>query len=279
MLSVLLDIPMVLEFNSSEVWWARKMENEFLLFILRAAEKTVLACSDWIATVSKVLNRELVTHGIDADRVFDNPNGVDPEIFHTAPGNRGPGDLVVVGFTGIFAKHHGIDILIEGFNRSCPQENHLHLLLIGGGRLTDWVRGLVVEKGLMPHVTITGMIPHHQVRDHLKHCDMLVLPHPKMGDGSDFFGSPVKLFEYMMSGRAILSTNVGQMGKILRDRSTALLVGSEDPGEISRGITELSSDTTLRIKMGKRARRLALQRYTWEDNVRRVLDRICRGEL
>lgn len=278
MLSVLLNIPLVLEFNSSEVWWAKNLENEFLLRILKASERTVLACSDWIATVSKVLNRDLILTGVDEGRVFDNPNGVDPSLFPPVAAQENRGGELVVGFTGVFAEHHGVEILIEAFRRAESGERDLKLLLVGGGRLADRVLALVREKNLEWHTKLTGMVPHGEVPEYLLSCDILVLPHPNMGDGSEFFGSPVKLFEYMVSGRAILSTSVGQMGRILKHGSTALLVEPGDLEGMAEGILELAGNPPLRRKMGKQARKLALQRYTWEENARRVLSRICRGK-
>jgi glycosyltransferase involved in cell wall biosynthesis len=279
MLSFLLDIPLVLEFNSSEVWWAKNLENEFLVGLLRASERTALACSDFVATVSKVLNRDLVTAGVDADRVFDNPNGVDPARFPVIlPGNSSTGGQIVVGFSGVFAHHHGVDRLIEAFDRAISEGAPLYLLLIGGGRLADWVMGLVRERKLGSRVSLTGIVPHREVPRYLLSCDVLVLPHPNMKDGSVFFGSPVKLFEYMVSGKAILSTDVGQMGRILQHRSTAFLVDPNSTLRITEGLVELSRNLSLRWRMGKRARKLALRRFTWEENARRVLERVCLGD-
>jgi glycosyltransferase involved in cell wall biosynthesis len=103
-------------------------------------------------------------------------------------------------------------------------------------------------------------------------CDILLAPHVPLADGSEFFGSPTKIFEYMAMGKAIVASRLGQIGEVLTHESTALLV---EPGEIDalRGaIMDFVGSSDLRTRLGANAREAAVRQHTWTHNARRVLD-------
>jgi glycosyltransferase involved in cell wall biosynthesis len=103
-------------------------------------------------------------------------------------------------------------------------------------------------------------------------CDVLVSPHVPLADGSEFFGSPTKLFEYMAMGKGIVASRLGQIGDVLSHEETALLVEPGDARELSEAISRLAKSKDLRERLGAAARRVAVAHHTWEHNARRVLD-------
>ncbi|MCD6309548.1 MAG: glycosyltransferase, partial [Candidatus Eremiobacteraeota bacterium] len=95
-------------------------------------------------------------------------------------------------------------------------------------------------------------------------------------DGSRFFGSPTKLFEYMATGRGIVASKLEQIGEILEDGKTALMVTPGDAKELASALVRMLSDKELRDSLGKSARREVMTKYTWKENVRRVIDATIR---
>ena len=91
-------------------------------------------------------------------------------------------------------------------------------------------------------------------------------------DGSDFFGSPTKLFEYMAMGKGIVASRLGQIGDVLVDDETALLVEPGNAGELTNAILRLANSAELRERLGAAARRAAVERHTWKQNAQRVID-------
>jgi hypothetical protein len=103
------------------------------------------------------------------------------------------------------------------------------------------------------------------------------------------FGSPTKLFEYMAMGKAILASDLDQIGDVLSggvpvdalasgdaiadEMSPALLARPGDPAQIVQGLKFLVENPDRRHALGTNARRLALERYTWRHHVRAILDR------
>ena len=67
-------------------------------------------------------------------------------------------------------------------------------------------------------VCLTGIVPQKDAPKYLVASDILVSPHIPNADGSRFFGSPTKLFEYMAMGKAIIASDLEQIGEILKNR-------------------------------------------------------------
>ncbi len=109
---------------------------------------------------------------------------------------------------------------------------------------------------------------------HLAAMDVLVSPHVPNSDGSRFFGSPTKLFEYMATGRGIVASRLEQIGEVLEHERTALLVPPADETALAAAILRLVDDRDLSARLGASARRRVLERHTWEAHGRRLLDRL-----
>jgi glycosyltransferase involved in cell wall biosynthesis len=121
-------------------------------------------------------------------------------------------------------------------------------------------------------VIFTGAVVHDRVPALLDACDILVAPHVPLADGSEFFGSPTKVFEYMAMGKAIVASRLGQIGEVLTNQETALLVEPGNVDELTAAIVKLIESEELRTKLGAKAREVVGREYTWKHNAQRVLE-------
>jgi len=113
------NIPFVLEYNSSEVWknrhWGKPLKYEALS---EKIELINLTCADLIVVVSEALRDELLSRGIDDDKILVNPNGVgvqrySPEVNGSVVRKKyGLNGKTVIGFIGTFGKWHGAEVLV-----------------------------------------------------------------------------------------------------------------------------------------------------------------------
>jgi glycosyltransferase involved in cell wall biosynthesis len=142
---------------------------------------------------------------------------------------------------------------------------------VGSGSLHGEVERLLQAEIESRYVILTGAVPHERVPPLLDACDMLVSPHIPLADGSDFFGSPTKIFEYMAMGKGIVASRLGQIGEVLADDETALLVEPGNVEQLATAIVKLVQSPELRTRLGASAREVALQRHTWKRNAERVL--------
>jgi glycosyltransferase involved in cell wall biosynthesis len=148
----------------------------------------------------------------------------------------------------------------------------LKFLLVGAGKLKGEMEQTIRDAGLIDKVIFTGAVAHERVPSLLDACDILVSPHVPLADGSDFFGSPTKLFEYMAMGKGIVASRLGQIGDVLSHEESALLVPPGDSNELAASIMRLAKSKDLRERLGENARRVAVEKFTWRHNARRVLN-------
>ena len=277
------NVPLVLEYNGSEVWvsrnWGRPLREGALTARI---ERLNLQAADLVVVVSSVLKDELVSRGVEAERILVNPNGVDPERYSpsvsgAAVRRRHSLDrCLVIGFIGTFGRWHGAEVLAQAFAHLLLRQDDLRgrvkLLMIGDGETLPATRDKVASGGYGDEVVFTGLVPQAEGPEHLAACDVLVAPHVPNPDGSGFFGSPTKLFEYMAMGRGIVASRLGQMAEVLEDGRTALLTEPGNPLALAAGLARIVGDDALRAALGWAARDDAVRRYSWKEHTRRTLE-------
>lgn len=279
------NVPLVLEYNGSEMWVGRNWGNPLKYEALTAQIEILnMQSADVIVVVSKPLRNELVNRGIDDSKILVNPNGVNPEKYNPSVDGAfirkkySLERMTVVGFIGTFGKWHGAEVLVKAFGallRDCPAyRKSLRLLLIGDGVTMPLVKDALAEFDIADVCILTGLVPQEEGPAHLAACDILASPHVPNPDGTPFFGSPTKLFEYMAMGKAIIASDLDQIGEVLEHGRTALMVEPGDAEALARGMKKLVDNPELREKLGVAARQAALSKHTWLEHTRRIIDKL-----
>ncbi len=278
-------VPFVLEYNGSEVWiarnWGRPLKYEALT---ERIELLNLRGADVVVVVSRPMRDELVARGIEPDKILVNPNGVDPERYSpdvdgTPMRQRyGLGGATVLGFIGTFGRWHGAEVLADAFGRLLDRRpeyrKSVRLLMIGDGLTMGEVKENLARWNAAQETVLTGLVPQEDGPSHLAACDVLVAPHVPNPDGTPFFGSPTKLFEYMAMGRGIVASDLDQIGEVLEHDRTGWLVAPGDAEALVAGLQVLVEDGERRTRLGAEARREALARHTWREHTGRILERL-----
>jgi glycosyltransferase involved in cell wall biosynthesis len=278
LLSKKLNLPFILEYNGSDVWVAKHWGTPLLFE--KMAEKIEIAnlkAADLIVVVSEPLRDELLKRGIEADKIVVNPNGVDelkynPDIDSRAIRERYQlRDKTVIGFIGTFGKWHGAEVLAKAVKGIITEKKEVHFLFIGDGVTLPEVKDIIEKDGMSEYVTYTGLIEQERAPQYLAACDILVSPHVPNPDGTPFFGSPTKLFEYMAMGKAIVASDLDQIGEVLEHGKTAWMVRPGDVVDLAGGIVVLAGSEKLRTELGRNARKEVVEKYTWTEHVGKIV--------
>lgn len=245
--------------------------------ILKRFERKVLKESAVIVTVSEVLKSELIQFGIEKEKIMVLPNGVDPTFFVNNPEEgmkiRDKYNIShnknVVGFAGTFGNWHGIDELTNAIVQL--EEDNFEFLLMGDGMMRKKMEKTLSNRD---DVHFLGKIPFEQMPAHLSACDILIISNSwNPNDKRPFFGSPTKLFEYMAMGKAIVASDLEQIGEILVDGKTAVLFPTGDTKAMAEVVRKLGESSDLRVKLGEMARQEVEARHTWKNNALEVINR------
>jgi glycosyltransferase involved in cell wall biosynthesis len=263
-------VPLILEANDSEVNWRESAGNLTYGRLARRCERYIFGAADRIVAVSANAAKELELAGGPANRIRVVPNGVDVERFQAAAPVPLPfaEDCFVVGFVGLFYPWHGVRVLAEAFVELHRHYPKTRLLLVGDGEERPHVVEILRRGAAMRSSFLTGAVRRAQIPGYLAAMDVAVASH---ADIAGFIGSPIKLFEYMAAGKAIVASRVGQISEILRDQETALLVAPGDPRELAQALRRLHEDPGLRRRLGANAGDEAARIHTWNSRVHAIL--------
>ena len=214
--------------------------------------------------------------GVPKDRLVVIPNGVDAELF-SASQNRnlerralGVNGSGVVIFVGHFQAWHGLEALLEAFHYSLGQVPTAQLILVGDGPTRSQLEKQISALGLGNSVRITGLVPKPTVAKMLSAADVAVLPYPEFKQ--ELWFSPLKLYEYMAAGKAIVASRAGQIKDVIQDGENGVLVEPGDTIGLGTAISQLLLDPKRRKRMGKSAQAQALATHTWSDHLVQLED-------
>jgi glycosyltransferase involved in cell wall biosynthesis len=291
-----LGIPLIVEYNGSEIWCNRNWgAGVRYLREFQRAEEAMLGSASFIFTVSRVLHDELLARGIPKGRVGWYPNGIDPAVFDPSRFDAGSikdlreslgigADEFVVTFVGTFGDWHGAEVFaraaIKVFGSGgTPHGRRMRFLFIGDGKNRALCQSTVDGTPAAERCLFLGLVPQAMTPRYLAASDCFVSPHVPNPDGTEFFGSPTKLFEYMAMGKPIIASRLGQIADVLDDGQTAVMVEPGDAAQLAEAILRVRGDHAasgdpgagLGANLGAAARRVALERFTWDAHVNALL--------
>lgn len=242
---------------------------------LRRQELLGFSCADALVTVSSVTARYIAKQGIGEERIRVIPNGVDLELFHPQAeqdgGPQGPshGDTGTINllYIGTLAPWQGVDFLIEAFHQACSVADApgLQLRILGPLR-RQWVRPLeklISKRGLGERVQLLSPVPHEEVPALIRASDICLAPLMPTERNTVQGCNPVKLFEYMACGKAIIASRLAVVQEMLTDGEDALLFSPSKPNRLAECIVRLAQDEGLRRSLGGSALRKVTERYQW----------------
>jgi glycosyltransferase involved in cell wall biosynthesis len=276
-------IPFVLEYNGSEIWmsrnWGTPLEHEALSEKIEHANFSV---ADLIVVVSQPMADELIAREVPAGKILVNPNGVEPDRYSpdvdasSLRARLGLHGKIVIGFIGTFGPWHGAEVLARAFGqligRHPAYRDSLRLLMIGDGVKMVEVRAALDAAGVNDLAVMTGIVPQAEGPVYLAASDILASPHVANSDGTPFFGSPTKLFEYMAMGKGIVASDLDQVGEILEHGRAAQMVRPGDVDSLVDGLRALIDDPARRAALGAEARRMAVERHSWREHTRTIVE-------
>lgn len=197
------------------------------------------------------------------------PDGADRPQAGASPAPSANGALAL-GYVGHLYPGKGLE-LIERLAARLP-ECRFHVL---GGLETDvrsWQRRLRAA-----NVQLHGHLPHAEAQRRMRTFDVLLAPYQEsvlIGEGASDVSrwmSPLKIFEYMASGRPMIASDLPVLREVLRDGENALLAPAGEVEAWARAVERLARAPELARRLAERAREDLEHHYTWERRAERVL--------
>jgi len=235
------------------------------LVVITAALRDVLASQ---FSLPDSLSMIVAPDGVDLARYQNLPSSSEARK-SLSPEIDIPNSAFVAGYTGHLYPGRGAHLILE----IAAQLPEVVFLLVGGEpQDIAQIRRQVQLRGL-DNMILTGFVPNANLPLYQAACDMLLMPYQKQvaaSSGGDIarYLSPMKLFEYLASGRVILSSDLPVLREVLNVENSILLP-SDSPDAWVAAIQKIRTDPEKRTRLAALTRR-DVQQYSWENRVQKI---------
>ncbi|AXK46194.1 glycosyltransferase [Brachybacterium saurashtrense] len=222
-----------------------------------------------VIAITQALKDELISRGVDESKIVLVPNGVDTERFTPLPRDEelaeqlGVQGKTVIGYVGTVVDYEGLDLLIEAAATLRGRREDFHVLIIGDGAKLEDLQQIAAEQQLEDVVTFTGRVPHEEVERYYSLID--VTPFPRLPLPVCEMVSPLKPFEAMAMGKAVIASDVAALAEIVTPRMNGLLHTKGSAESLTEQIESLLDDPELATCLGSQAREWVVAERDWRQ--------------
>ena len=171
---------------------------------------------------------------------------------------------------GRLVAYKGFDRAIDAVAAVRGRFPNVQLRIVGDGPLRGELAARVARLGLQQHVTLLGERSPEQTQREFEWCDLLL--HPAFDDPDGPEASGVVITEAMAHGRPVLATICGGIPDQVISGETGILVPQHDEHALRKELEALLADGSSRLRLGKAARAVAVERLDARRLARRVED-------
>lgn len=266
-------IPFVLEWKDNLVSYPLSLFKPLALLV----EWLKIKNADFIVVESEVLKLYIKEKGVSEDRVFVAYNGVNSDEFNASKPSANniknklglSPDDILVGYLGSYAFYHSPELLIEAARISYSSEKVVKYIMVGNGKHYKACVDLAVAYGLInKNIFFIEGVPKEDVPGILNELDITVLP------GTTDIICPIKIFEYMSAGKAVILPNYSCNREIITDNLNGLFFEPFNVSDLNQKINLLCSNKSLRHSLAINARESVTVKYSWRATWGRALNSI-----
>ena len=260
-------IAYIVEMNAPYPEEKSQMQGKSLLaFVGRNHEKKQVQSAHKTIVVSSAMKNYLIQKtGVSADRILVCANAVNPGKMNTNEKTISAirqrfglkDEYTIIGFVGSIFPYHGVDLMIEAFRSIENKHPFSRMLIVGDGEILSQLKDVVTAIGLNEKIIFTGNVPHSEIFNYISMMDITVMAR------SNWYGSPVKIFEYGAMGKAIIAPNVIPVQDVMNHREDGLLI-NDTTNDLIDAIQFLLDNPDERKRMAQNFQHKVMTRHTWE---------------
>ena len=266
-------LPILQLFSKKVVWEGHSLSKNKNIYI-----KYFNKCYR-IIVLTSYIKKELIDLVIEENKILVSPDGVDLNIFDIDITKKQarkklnlPQDKIILGYTGTLKTKNmdkGIDNILEVLKILLKQKNNILFVAVGGCRNdVDYYIKRANKIGVLNNVLFLEKVFQEKLAIYQKAFDFLLMPFPNKKHYSHYM-SPLKMFEYMVSKRPIIASNLPSIKEILNNNNS-VLVEPDNSVLLSEGIKKLLKDEKLITNISQKAYN-NVKKYTWDKRVKKIV--------
>lgn len=231
---------------------------------LNTMERQLPKVVDTVSVATDFLKKMCLKLGVREDKICEAHVGADLKLFspqvdgseirtiHNLKKN-------VVLYAGQLSGAQYSELFLQAARIILDRNDDVNFLVVGGGDRFGEIKDLAEKLNITDNVIFTGPVPHEKIPLYMAAADVAVA----CFEDTDQVRckSPLKIAEYMASGKAIVASNIGEVPRMLG--GSGILTKPGDFGALADGIGDLIRNRSVREELGKKARRRAEDEYNW----------------
>ncbi len=235
-------------------------------------EKKKIQLADKIFVVSSPLKKFIIDqYGAKEEKIIIQPNcinlknvTIDEILVEQLKQQYQLFGKYVIGFVGSIFPHHGVDILIDSFEIIYFKIPNAKLLIVGDGSIVNTLKLKIKDKPFAHDIIFTGKVPHHKVYSYISLMDVCTLAK------TAWYCSPIKIFEYAILSKPIISPNIESIRDVMDDGVHGLLI-EINKNDLADAIIKLYTDFDLTPSMANNFKNLVIENYTWQKAAKHII--------
>ena len=210
-----------------------------------------------------MLPNVLKPYNINADKILPVTNGVDLDITKPLPAVRQK-DRFTITYVGHLKKIRGMDTILSAAKYLKQEIQDFSVSLVGYMENEDkeWLIEAIRRKDLEDNVELVGEVSHEEALRRIASSDVCLSPFPSKRELDYIY--PIKIFEYMAMGKAVISTDLPGVSRIIQHGVNGLLVEPDNPKELAKAILQIYSNSALKEILGRNALE-DVRQYDWTN--------------
>jgi len=269
-------LPLLLEVNAPLAEEREKFGGIAIRWLACWTEKAAWRGADCVLPVTNVLAGYIEHAGVARDRIVVTSNGVDLNQF----GAQTKGDVAklpftstggpILGFVGYIRDWHGLPQIVN-LLATDPMLSSTRLVVVGDGPGRAALENRAKELGVSDRIHVTGIVARDRVASYIRTFDIALQPEVTA------YASPLKLFEYMAEGCAIIAPDAENIREVLSNEVDGILFEPENSAALAAAVRRLAGDKKLCEQLGAAAAaNITTNNITWKRNAERVVSIIRR---
>ncbi|MGP9846374.1 glycosyltransferase [Brachybacterium sp. 107] len=220
-----------------------------------------------VFAITEALREEMITRGVDGDKIEIVPNGVDTSRFNPIPRDEelasqlGVAGKTVIGYVGSVLDYEGIELILEAAEVLNRVREDFRVLIVGDGAELERFQNHVQERELEHVVTFTGRVPHEEVERYYSLVD--ITPFPRLPLPVCEMVSPLKPFEAMAMGKAVIASDVAALQEIVTPGVNGYLHEKGSTESLIEQLVRMLDDPEHTRQIGIQAREWVVENRDW----------------
>jgi glycosyltransferase involved in cell wall biosynthesis len=245
----------------------------------RRQEQRCLVAADRVVTIADSMRDEIISRGVDPEKVHVVPNVVDVERFTSRPkrldliDSMGLSDRLVLGYVSNISWREGLSDLIRALRLLVDQRQSVTCLIVGEGPERQSLVKLAKDLGLSKEVHFTGHVPNERILDYYSLIDVFVVP--RINDRASRLVTPLKPLEAMSMRIPVVASDLPALRELVAPGKRGLVFNPGEPSSLAAVLTTMIEDEGLRSDLAENAHQWVTNERTLESNVARYQEALA----